>query len=250
MKHLRCLTGILTILGILFLAMPSQGIEIHDMLSPDDFQKIKEIKTIQITGDIQLSGLNGKIDLIFAEPDNIYTFTNLGILNLTQGFDGENAWVRDQNGQLLELTGPDRKTLISAAYSAGMSYFLEDRMPGQVKYLGDTLVDEQDFNVFLALPYGGDSLWLFFNEENHRLEITREKLDEVSIFTYLSYFRTIDGIEVSFKSVTESSVPQFNSILEITELEFNVPVDYSIFSMSRKDTVDYYFPEDADSVVV
>lgn len=250
MRKKRLLQCLLWIFTLLCLAIPVQAIEILDMISPDERQKIRAIETIRIAGVLQMSGLDGKIELIFAEPDRLYTFTDIGILNLTQGFDGETAWIKDQNGQLLELTGSDKQTLVSTAYSVGMSYFLEDRMPGNVEHLKDTLIDDQSYYVFSALPDGGDSLWLFFNAGNHRLEITREKLDEVSIYSYLSDFRNIDGIEIPFKSVTRSSIPQLNSILETVELEFNIPVDYSIFSMSRRDTVDYYYPEDADSVAI
>jgi len=197
-----------------------------------------------------MAGLKGDVELIYAAPDRIYTYTDLGIINMVQGFDGDVTWIKDQNCKYLELTGNDRKNTITGVYLTGMCYFKEDCINGQVDYLGDTIVDNINYHVFTAYPQGGDSLRLFFNADNKRLEIVEEKLDEISLFNYMSDFRSVAGMEIPFVSQTKSSVPQLNMKAVTNSIKFNVPVDYSIFEMKTEKPEDFYFPGGMDSIIV
>jgi len=243
-------TFLISFLLIAALISTAFAIETKDLVSEKDLAKIKEIETVRSIGTLELGGLTGRIEIVFSAPDKIYTVTDLTILKLVQAYDGRTAWMKDQNGQVLELTGMEKKNLITGAYMAGMSYLLDDRMPGQVKYLKDTTVGERAYRLFMVIPEKGDTLGMFFNKHDGRAEIVREKLDDVEIMTFMSDFREVGGIKVPFVSRTESDIPQLNSVITTTEMEFNVPVDPSIFEMTKEAEKDYLFPAGKDSVVV
>ncbi|PKK84767.1 MAG: hypothetical protein CVT49_01030 [candidate division Zixibacteria bacterium HGW-Zixibacteria-1] len=245
----------LPILIFLFLAAviftPRAGATaIADFMPPKQLALIKNIKSVKTTGSVELGGLSGETEVIFAVPDKIYNITDLGILKLTQAYNGRTAWMEDQNGQTLELTGMEKKNMITGAYMAGMSYLFDDRMPGTVTFLKDTALNETGYKLFLAFPKYGDSLWLFINVNNGRLEVVREKLDEIDVVTYMSDFREIDGIEVPFVNRTESNIPQLNAVIRTTSVEFNVPVPQSLFQMTAGGEKDYLFPDNKDSVIM
>jgi hypothetical protein len=82
------------------------------------------------------------------------------------------------------------------------------------------------------------------------LEIVGEKLDEVSIYTYMSDFKMVDGVEMPYISDSKASVPQLNSIIKLDSIEVNIPVDDSIFSAVEEGESDLLFPVGVDSVVV
>nr|MBN2278585.1 aspartyl protease family protein [candidate division Zixibacteria bacterium] len=228
----------------------SFALEIGNMITPDELQKLKSIGTIRAMARIDMAGLTGHSEFIYAAPGMMHTEIDLGILKMTQGFDGETAWIRDQNGQYMELTGGDRKNIISGVYMTGMCYFLDNCLSGQVQYAGDTTMEEISYHVFSAVPDFGDSLWLYFNTASRRLEIVEERLDEISIMNYLSDFRMIDGMEIPFVSKSKSSVPQLNMTAVTDTIEFNVPVDFSLFEMIPEGADNFVFPVDRDSVVV
>jgi hypothetical protein len=236
--------------AMLMLPVTSSGINISELFTDSEIDKIKATRSIRTTGRMEMGGLSGTMEITFVVPDRVYASYDMGILKFTQAFDGETAWIRDQNDQVLELTGIEKKVIISGAYLTGMSFLIEGRVPGEEKYLGDTTFDGTEYAVFSAVPEGGDSLVLYFNKDNGRLEVFIERLDELDILTYSSDFRHIGGIDFPFKAVTRSSVPQFNSVFEITEIELNVPVDESLFEIRAEKPTDFHFPEDADSVDV
>ena len=235
---------------LLVFSLETYGVEIKDLIAADDLARIRDVKTTRTTGILEMGGLTGEMEVIFAAPNKIYTVTDLKILKMVQGFDGEKAWMIDQNGQVLELSGMERRNMVSGAYMTGMSYMIDHRMPGSVAYQKDTTVKEIEYHVFSVLPEDGDSLWIFINTHNHRLEVVRERLDEIDVMTYMSDFRTVEGIEVPFVSTTESDIPQLNTVITTTAFEINVPVDQSLFEVAVAGDDDYHFPEGEDSVMV
>lgn len=248
--RLKILCGSFLLLLMVAVVQPVIGTQITDFTPKKQLELIRNIKSVRTTGTIDMGGLSGTMEVIYEAPDKIYNLTDLGILRLAQAYNGESAWMEDQNGQILELTGMEKKNLITGAYMAGMSYLFQDRMSGRVEFRKDTVVNETAYKLFLILPEGGDSLWMFINPSNGRPEIAREKLDELEVMTYMSDFREVDGIELPFVNRTESVIPQLNSVITTTSVEFNVSVPPGLFQMSAGGEKDYLFPESEDSVIV
>jgi hypothetical protein len=240
----------LLLLAVLLLHVPASGIDISEMASPGEIEKIEAIRSMRSVSRLEMGGLSGTTEAVFVAPDKVYTYFDLGILQFTQAFDGERAWIKDQNDQVLEVTGPEKNAVVSGTYMTGMSYFRDDGMVGEEVYLGDTTIDNQAYFIFAAVPEHGDSLILYFNKGTRRLEISEETLDELEIVTFFSDFREVGGIEFPFKAVSKSPIPQFSAVIEIAEIEINVPVDESLFRMEVDEPEDFYFPEGVDSVNV
>lgn len=234
----------------LLVAVSGTSGTLQDMISEESIRQAAKIKTLREIGTLEMGGMKGQAEILFAAPDRIWFSFDLGVLRIAQAFDGKTAWMKDQNGQSIELTGNDKKRIISTAYATGFSYLLNDRMPGQVNFVKDTLIENQSYGIFMAVPEGGDPSWLFMNKQTGRIEITREFADEIPVLTYISDFRVVDGVEFGFKYKSESPLPQLNSTIEFTKIEKNIPIPDSVFWMSGVISVDYYFPDTADSVTV
>jgi len=250
MKSKNSLIILATILSMMVFITGAFAIEMKDLIDGDQLARIKAVKSARSIGTLELGGLTGQMEIVYVVPDKIYTVTDLSILRLVQAYDGRTAWMEDQNGQILELSGMEKQNLVTGAYMAGMSYMFDDRMPGEVTYLADTTIKEEDYYLFSAFPENGDTLWLYINKNSNRLEVVRERLDEIDVMTYLLDFRVVDGIEMPFVSRTESAIQQLNSVITTTSIEFDVDVDPSLFQVGLSDEKDYFFPENVDSVVV
>ncbi len=226
------------------------GLEIKDVVKKEDIEAAKRLKSFWSEGTTEISGLKGKFQMAYAVPDKIYLNIDMAIISIMQGFDGETAWMIDQNGQLMELTGSEKKAMINTAYTTSMSYLLPGRMDAKINYHGDTLIDNIKYSGFTVQPVGGDSLRLYFNRNNGRLEITTTWLDEIAVHTYNKDFRGVEGFNIPFKSVSISSIPMLNSTMTFTEVDVNTDVDSSLFEMTAESEGGFAFPEGSDSVVV
>jgi hypothetical protein len=226
------------------------AVELDALVSKQYIRRIHEIETMRCIGKIEMGGMEGTMEIRFYTPDRIYMFSDFGFMEFSQAFDGDIAWLKDQNEQVMELSGIEKRSLVNAAYLTGMSYLMNDRMTGTVEYIRDTAIDGRDYSIFSALPTNGDSLFLFFRKENQRVEISCERLDEIIIYTYMSDFRSIGGVELPFLYQSQASVPEYNSSIELTGIEINIPLETSVFSMPVVEVRDFAYPNDLDSVII
>ncbi len=223
---------------------------IEMVLPPGYADSVAQITNYRQNGKASVYGLNGDIEILYQAPDKFLASYTLGPMKISQGFDGTVAWTLDQNQQIVILSGNERKKIINAAYLAGESYLDIGRMAGRCLHLKDTLVNSANHHLFLALPEGGDSLWIFLNQNTKRIELTAERLDEVTLVTYLSQFRVVCGAEFPFRYVTEASLPQMNSEIAVSRLDCNLEINPGTFRLSRESEVDFSYPPGNDSVIV
>ncbi len=234
----------------LFCSTTAFSTEIREVVPEKDIVSAGAVRSFRQSGKISFGGLSGDAEILYKEPDMILTRYNLGALKFAQIFDGRTAWMKDQNDQVMELTGNDRQKVINTAYMAGFSYLLSDRMAGKVVFVTDSLLGGKLYHIFVAYPEGGDSIKLFIDSANGRLGMTDENIDEVLMRTYQENFRQVNGIEFPFLYRSESVVSQLNSTLEIADIQVNPPIPDSVFQMESDSKIDFLFPEDLDSVVV
>ncbi len=246
-RHYKFLTACLV---FLMLSADVNATDINDLISKEDADKIEAITSTRAVGKIQMGGMTGEVEIQFAAPDKIRMSTDFGFLKMSQAYDGNTAWLNDQNNQIMELTGGEKRSLVNAAYLTGMSYCLPDRMKADIEYQRDTIIGDSDYSIFTASPAAGDTLLLYFSNKHRHLEIVGEKLDEIMIYTYMSDFRLIDDLEMPFTYDSRASAPEFNSTIKLSRIETNVPIDDTVFSMNDKLETDLYYPDDVDSVVV
>jgi aspartyl protease len=238
------------VFALIIMSGTASALEIRDVVSQEQIQAMEEVETIRRVGTVSMGGLTGDLEIIYAVPDRWYMKADLKVMTVTQCYDGSSVWMLDQNNMVFELTGADRKGIINEIYLNSMSYILPGRLPGEVTHTGDTVINNIDYHVFLALPLEGDSIWLYFNTVDGRTEMVRSNVDELTIMAFADDFRMVDGLELHFSEKVESSNPLMNSTVVYNSIEVNVPVDESIFRQFEQQIVDYAFPADLDSVVI
>ena len=234
---------------VLLLASAGWSQSLADYFSVDDIENAARLKSYHALGNMKMAGLKGTTEILFKAPDKIRVTLDLGEFKVVQVFDGRAAFMRDQNGMVLEMTGSDRKSLVNTAYYIGSSYLLDNRMGGTTVLSGDTLINGCDYLIFTAVPEQGDSLWLFYNRDSARIDIALERVDDILAYTFYMDYRDVDGFNMPFRYRVESDVEQLNSIIDIQEIEINCPVDDSAFVLREIPFARYSFPGDADSVV-
>ncbi|MCP4706237.1 MAG: hypothetical protein GY865_16700 [candidate division Zixibacteria bacterium] len=210
----------------------------------------EQLKSFRSVGTIYIGETKGAFEIIYSHPGSNRTTLTLENFQITQVFDGQKAWMKDQNGQVMELTGPDKRQLVNTSWLLGKAYLQENANPDEVLFLKDTVIDDENYSIYSALPESGDSLRLFYNSKTCRIEIISECLDDLDILTFLSDFRDVDGFEMAFGHDTKSVISELNSTLEINQIEVNQKYDDSLFVFDMTSPDDYFFPDNADSIVV
>ncbi len=247
---LRPLIFFASALLLTFFAENSRAVTLESVLPPGYADSVAQISNYRQSGKATVYGLTGDIEIIYAEPERFLVSYELGPMKLSQGFDGSVAWTLDQNQQIVTLSGNERKKIINAAFLAGQSFLGIGRMSGECAYLKDTVIASVNYHLFLALPEGGDSLWIFVNQETRRIEMTAERLDEITMHTFLSDFRDIHGVPFPFRFISKASLPQMNSDIEFDRIDYNLNIDPDIFAPTGESEIDFSFPPDRDSVTL
>ncbi len=241
---------IIAFLAAFVFVSAAAGENLNERFSADYIKKAEKLSTFRSFGSIKMGETVGSFEIMFSEPGKSRSTLILNNFQITQVFDGRQGWMKDQNGQVSELTGPDKRQLINTGWLLGKSYLLDNRMPGESKFLKDTILNSKSYNIFSALPEGGDSIKMYFNPAASRVEIIVEYLDGAEILTYLSDFREVDGFEMAFVMESKSDIPELNTKIEIYEFEVNQKLDDTLFAFSITPANDYFFPEFADSIIV
>ncbi len=207
-------------------------------------------KSVEAFSTVEYMGLTGHTVTIVKFPDQYYTFMDLGGMKQTDGFDGLTAWTTDPNGITRKDIGEEQKPMLNELYLSGYSYLLPGRNPGRNEYRGDTLIDGQSYHKVVMFPVGGDSLFVFFNADNGRLEYRRERITGLSMITTYSDFRKIDGVEMPFGMKVITPGAPYEIAGWVDSIRVNSDIPDSLFLMPGVSTVDYEFPSGNDSVTV
>ena len=85
--------------------------------------RLKSERTQYFEADLAVAGLEGTVKSWVSKPDRLRVEADLGILKLTQGDNGEYAWIVDSNGKLQKTTNPDEATTKRREISRRMAEF-------------------------------------------------------------------------------------------------------------------------------
>jgi predicted aspartyl protease len=211
---------------------------------------IAAIKSVAAYSTIEYMGLAGSTVSIVKFPGKYYTRLNLGGITEKKGFDGLTAWTTDANGITRRDIAEELKPMINELFVASYSYLLSGRIQGRIEYRGDTLIDESIYHHLAMYPEGGDSLSVFINAANGRLEYRSEIITGIKMITSYTDFRMVAGVETPFASDAVTPGAPYDITGWVDSVLVNPVLPDSLFLMPGISAVDVYFPEGVDSVAV
>ncbi|MEW5796852.1 MAG: retropepsin-like aspartic protease [Candidatus Zixiibacteriota bacterium] len=222
---------------------------IQSVGGPAAVDRLRNMTTSYAAGTAILNGLPGSYEVYVAIPDNLCMEMKLGPFALAQAFDGATAWQRDHNGQVSELSGYEKRALLSQVYFQTYSFLLENRLPGEREYLGIETRGGRPMHRVGFYPLYTDTVYSYFDTTTGYQSFDVITVDNLEIVTEYSDHAIRGGVLMPLTS--RSSVPAAQTEMRITvdSVAFNLPVDPRRF-VRRTSTVDFRFPAGHDSVVV
>ncbi len=190
---------------------------------------ITAIKNTRVTAAVTTGGIHGTITTIYAAPDKEFEEDKLGILDITQGYDGKAAWQSDTNGNVRPLAGEELKDLRVQLFFDTNSYVLPGRIkgtltlrPGAEPGTGNYIVD--------ALPEGGKKSTLFFDPHTFLIVKEQHLDDDIQVTTRYGDYRTVDGARFPFTTATTNGTARYDIIGVVTRVENNVALPPGLFA--------------------
>ena len=190
---------------------------------------ITALKNTKVVSSVQTGGIQGTITTIYAAPDREYEEDKLGILDITQGYDGKNAWQRDTNGNVRPLAGEELKDLRVQLFFDTNSYVLPGRIAGKLTLRPQPDPQTGDW-VADALPEGGKPCTLFFDPHTFLIVQEQHLDDNILVTTGYGDYRTVDGARFPFSMTTTNGTPRYDIAGTVTRLQNNIPLPPGLFS--------------------
>lgn len=193
-------------------------------------EAIDKLTTYKLKGSFDLAGMRGTLEGWRKEPHKTLSmihFPRLGTLK--KGFDGETHWVQTAQGTFTDSNTRELAKLErdSEVYSAGKIRTQFETMKLQLR----ARLNGRDMHVIEGKPVKGPAERLFFDAENGLLVrwdmARREEGRTLFVKTHLEDYREIEGVKFPFR--IRFAFESFTFVVQVDELQYNIPVDDAIF---------------------
>jgi hypothetical protein len=244
----------LTLFVLLLIAARGFGFNLDSLLvqsvgGPGAVEKLKSVTTIVASGRVNLVGMPGTFRIYVATPDRIYMQINLGQYTLVQAYDGVTAWQKDHNGMVSELSGFEKRTLLSQVYFQTYSFLFHDRLPGGSEYLGTEEREGRRFHKVAFYPMLTDTVCSYFDLTSARQSFDVLHIDNLEVVTEYSNHQLCDRVITALTSRSVAEAAQMTVEMTVDSVAFNAVVDSTRFQRPLSED-DYRFPPESDSVQV
>jgi hypothetical protein len=210
---------------------------------------LRSVRYSHTEGRLTLNGQPGRFESYFAPPSSYFLRLRIGPIEMIQAYDGTTAWKIDHNGQVSVVEGYERRGILKQVYFESGSFLVENRIPGDHKYIGRTVRDGLSYHEIAFYPLGSDTVTVLFDEATGRREIMIGREDNIEITTTVSDYRVVGGMLFPFYSkAIAPSIPLVTELI-VEEVTVNEPFDISVFQMPGGE-VDFSFPSGKSSVAI
>jgi hypothetical protein len=199
------------------------------------------IHTIQFKAKLSAGGLTGTAELLrdVLTGRHVDRF-QLGPASGAEGFDGAMAWSQDASGQSRAEEGGDgRLGAIDEAYRSALAYWYPQRWPAQIEDAGEREESGRRFMTLRITPKGGRPFELWIDAATMLIDRTVEKAAIETRTTFLSDYRTLDGVKLPFASRTTNGDPRYDQLVTVDAVVLNVPVQDAAFKLPAPPPPDF-----------
>jgi hypothetical protein len=164
----------------------------------------------------------------------------LGPASGADGFDGKLVWSQDSSGEpRAEGAENARQGAADEAYRNAMAYWYPQRWPAQIECSGQKQEQGKTFQVLRITPQGGRPFDLWIDATTYLFDHTVEKADIETRTTYLSDYRTVNGVKLPFAVRSTNGAQQYDQYIVLEKVEFNAPVQDAQFRMPQPPPADF-----------
>lgn len=238
------------ITGVGVRAADLQSVLAMHLASLGDRDSLEALTSVAMYTSVTYMNLEGTSETLIKFPSDYYERVVLPVGTQENGFDGITAWSSDFNGMVRRQSLDEQKPIIDNLYFQSYSYVLPGRKPGKVDYRGDTAVGDTSYYYLAMFPDGGDSMSVFINTDNGRLEYMSEIIGGVQMISHYTDFRMVHGISTPYRVSVMSPHGPYRISAVMDSIRFDAVIPDSVFKMPGSAEGDFVFQHGADSSVI
>lgn len=164
----------------------------------------------------------------------------LGPVAIANGFDGANAWMKDQSGTVTVQEGGDQRTLaVNEGYRRANLWWRDDRGGAAIADDGEKREAGRAYAVLTVTPNGGKPFDAWFDARTHLLFRTVEQQGPQTIVTTYSAYAPHDGIELAGKGLISDGDAKYDQTVTFTKASFVAVLPQSAFAPPQVKIADY-----------
>jgi hypothetical protein len=173
-----------------------------------------KVKTLVTSGEYDYGGISFPFTTYAKAPDRYKFIVPANGKYFAQGYDGEKGWKIDafkNEATPVTLKGAEARKMLNEADVELVSPFIDYKKKGhQVVLEGVDSVKGQSCYKIKLIRKSGETEYYFFDEKTSSLlkktSISKNsELGGAEIETFYSDYRSVSGIKIPFKSVSESN---------------------------------------------
>lgn len=191
---------------------------------------VANLKTIKITANMSLMGMEMPMVMWMKNPNKIKTVTSVNGQDMIQVFDGEKGYVVNPmagSTDPVEMT-PEQvnQTLRSSMFQNTMANYLKN---GQLVLKGEENVNDKPAYKLQATIEGGTVIDLFIDKSTSFLVKTATTASGMTMESFPTDYTETNGVMIPMK--TSTSAQGMDIIINFTKVEVDVPMEDSLFKI-------------------
>jgi outer membrane lipoprotein-sorting protein len=195
---------------------------------------VANLKTIKITANMSMMGMEMPMVLWMKNPDKIKSVTTFNGQDMIQVFDGEKGYVVSPmtgSTEPVEMTPEQvKQTLRSSMFQNFMTNYFKN---GQLALAGEENVNDKPAYKLKATVEGGTVIDMFIDKSSYFLVKTSTTTQAngmtVNMDSYPSDYTETSGVMIPMKTTT--SAQGMDILINFTKVEVDTPMDDSIFKI-------------------
>jgi len=188
-------------------------------------EKLAAVKSMVQEGtfDMPAQGLNGSYKRQTKAPDKMRVFIDLGVVQVSQGYDGKIGWAITPQGSG-EVTGAQ---LEQFKMNAGVFPILNYKTSGnKYELLKNEKVGDVEALVVQMTTPGGIVIKTYYDSKSYLPIKSVSPQSEVTISDY----KEVEGIKIPYKTVIKNLDQGLEFAITVTSVKFNVEINDSEFA--------------------
>ena len=193
--------------------------------------KVSSLKTIKITGNMSMMGMQMPMTMWMKNPNKIKTVTSINGQEMIQVYDGVKGYtVNPMAGSTspVEMTAEEIKQIIRT--NMFQNYMAEYLKNGQLAMAGDENVNNKPAHKLKATIEGGTVVDLFIDKTSYLMVKISVNSSGMTIDSFPTEYKETNGFLIPMKTSTTAQGMEF--VMNFTKVEVDIPVDDNIFRIN------------------
>ncbi len=217
----------------------AQGVTLEEVLEKHadamgGLAKLSAVSSAVIRSETEVGGMKGTTVTYFKSPDKIRVELVLPIITYTQACNGNECWIRDQQGLTHSMSGDLKGLVVTQLALDRGTYLAPATFDGEIQLLDEPVeVEGKSCYQVVISPTGGTTATAAIDRESYLIKRVKLVTDMATVFAYPSDYCNVDGIMIPFQSTEATDAGIIAGINRVQSVEFNTAVSDSLFELDE-----------------